>query len=198
MKEKTILPFEKFSTLLNDAIFGNSKLELLRKIADKPNRFIGIFRPTKPAGKILQHLLQSHEIRFGNTIETIITDYLVLCGAELLPNRYHLADGSYIDVDLCFKYKNKIYVTEMKIRDDHDSTKIRGQSANFELKIDTLLNIHKDERFVVGMFYFIDPGLVKSKSFYLESFDEIKRKLGVQIELCYGGEFFAILQLEEV
>jgi len=198
MENKFLLSYKTFSNTLNEIVFGKSKLDLLKKISSNPNRFIGIFRPTKPKGKILQNLLQSHEIRFGNAIEIIITEYLKLNGAELLPNKYDLVDGSYVDIDLCFKYKNIIYVVELKIRDDHDSTKIRGQAQNFELKIDTLLSIHKKEKSVVGVFFCVDPGLVKNVSFYKKYFENTKTKLGVNIEMCYGKEFFSLLKIENV
>lgn len=198
MKKEYLLSYKSFANILNETVFGKSKLDLLKKIASNPNRFIGIFRPTKPKGKILQNLLQSHEIRFGNAIETMITEYLKLNGAELLPNKYDLLDGSYIDVDLCFRYKNIIYVVELKIRDDHDSTKIRGQAQNFELKIDTLLSIHKKEKSICGVFFCIDPGLVKNMAFYKKYFDKIKEKLGVNVEMCYGKDFFSLLKIENI
>ncbi|HOK55805.1 MAG TPA: hypothetical protein PLF90_00550 [bacterium] len=46
----------------------------MKKLAEKPERFIGLFRPTKPGAKILQHLLQSHEIRLGDAVEEIIDE----------------------------------------------------------------------------------------------------------------------------
>jgi len=39
---------------------------LLEKVAKNPERFIGLFRPTKPPAKLLQHYTQSQEIRFGD------------------------------------------------------------------------------------------------------------------------------------
>jgi len=198
MKKMTIKPYKEFADFLNETIFGKSKLELLTKISKNPNRFIGIFRPTKPKGKILQNLLQSHEIRFGSAIETIITNYLKLFGAELFPNKYKLPNGKTIDVDLCFKYRNKIYVVEMKIRDDHDSTKIIGQVQNFELKIDTLLSIHKNEKSVIGVFFNVDPGMTKNLPFYKDELLKIEEKLGTNTEICYGVEFFRLLNLENV
>ena len=52
------------------------KRELLKKVADRPERFIGLFRPSKPGTKILQHLLHSHEIRFGDALEELIEEIL--------------------------------------------------------------------------------------------------------------------------
>ena len=60
--------YEEFCKILNQHIFEGEKKELLRRIAGNPERFIGLFRPTKPGAKILQHLLQSHEIRMGDAL----------------------------------------------------------------------------------------------------------------------------------
>lgn len=68
------MDYEKFCEILNKHIFEEEKKELLKKIAERPERFIGLFRPTKPGAKILQHILQSHEIRFGDAFEEIIEE----------------------------------------------------------------------------------------------------------------------------
>lgn len=72
--------YEQFCAILNKHIFESEKKELLRKITDNPERFIGLFRPTKPSAKILQHILQSHEIKFGDAIEEILTKLLAEWG----------------------------------------------------------------------------------------------------------------------
>ena len=46
--------YQKFCDILNKHIFEREKEEILRKIANNPERFIGLFRPTKPSLKILQ------------------------------------------------------------------------------------------------------------------------------------------------
>ncbi len=63
-----MMDYQKFCGILNKHIFEGEKRELLKKVADWPERFIGLFRPSKPGTKILQHLLQSHEIRFGDAL----------------------------------------------------------------------------------------------------------------------------------
>ena len=57
----------KFKRTFSKLIFGDDVKDIIRKIADSPERYIGLFRPTKPKAKVLQNLLQSHEIKFGNT-----------------------------------------------------------------------------------------------------------------------------------
>ena len=76
--------YEKFCEILNKHIFEDEKKELLRRIAERPERFIGLFRPTKPGAKVLQHLLQSHEIRMGGALEEIIEEILKYLGFEVL------------------------------------------------------------------------------------------------------------------
>ncbi len=76
--------YKKFKGILNETIFEKSKARLIEKIAQSPNRYIGLFRPTRPKAKILQNLLQSHEIRFGDAFEIIIEAYLREFGYEIL------------------------------------------------------------------------------------------------------------------
>lgn len=105
---------------------------MLEKIAEYPSRYIGLFRPTKPKAKILQNLLQSHEIRFGDPFEKAIEEYLKLKGCEILPKKFTTANNDTLNIDQCFRYKQKVYFIEQKVRDDHDLTKKRGQIQNFE------------------------------------------------------------------
>ena len=129
------MEYIKFKKIFNETIFEKSKVDLLIKVAEYPVRYVGLFRPTKPQAKILQNLLQSHEIRFGDAFEKVIEEYFNLKGCTLLPKRYVLDNDDVLSIDQCFKYKNKVYFIEQKVRDDHDSTKKRGQIQNFEKKL---------------------------------------------------------------
>ena len=70
----TMMNYNDFKKILNENIFEKSKSDLLEKIANSPSRFIGLFRPTKPKAKIMQNLLQSNEIHFGDAIEKLFLD----------------------------------------------------------------------------------------------------------------------------
>ncbi|GAB4433925.1 MAG: hypothetical protein OHK0040_04770 [bacterium] len=61
-----IISYDIFRKILNETIFEKSKPDLIEKIANYPNRYLGLFRPTRAKAKLLQNLLQSHEIRFGD------------------------------------------------------------------------------------------------------------------------------------
>lgn len=78
------MEYNQFKQIFNETIFKESKADLLKKIASSPPRYIGLFRPTKPKAKILQNLLQSHEIRFGDAFERVIEKYLQIKGCKIL------------------------------------------------------------------------------------------------------------------
>jgi hypothetical protein len=42
------MEYSKFIKILNDKIFLETKADLIRKFADYPERYVGLFRPTKP------------------------------------------------------------------------------------------------------------------------------------------------------
>lgn len=193
----SIMQYNTFKKIFNEIIFEKSKADLIEKIADNPSRYIGLFRPTKPKAKILQNLLQSHEIRFGDAFEKAIEEYLKLKGCEILPKRFTTADNDVLNIDQCFKFNNKIIFIEQKVRDDHDSTKKRGQIQNFEKKLDIMLTKFNEAE-LVGIFYFIDPDLVKNKNFYVAELSKMTTDYNVETHIFYGKPLFDYLGLADV
>ncbi len=189
------MQYEKFKNIFNETIFEESKAVLIEKIAKYPNRYIGLFRPTKPKAKILQNLLQSHEIRFGDAFETVIEEYLREFGYEILEKRFVNSDNDELNLDQCFKADSKVYFIEQKVRDDHDSTKKRGQIANFEKKLSEMVDKYEESN-LVGIFYFIDPDLQKNKNYYQAELEKMTRDYGVELRLFYGKELFDFLNHE--
>lgn len=188
--------YEKFCAILNKHIFEGEKKELLRRIADNPERFIGLFRPTKPGAKILQHLLQSHEIRMGDALEEIIEEILRSLGFRILSKSMVNESGETLSLDQYFT-DGKVYsFIEQKVRDDHDSTKKRGQISNFETKLEILHKKHGSELF--GVMYFIDPDLSKNKNYYVEELKRLEKFYGVKLSLFYGRELFEYLEHPEI
>ena len=181
------MDYKKFETILNRHIFSDEKVELLRKIAERPERYIGLFRPTKPAAKILQNLLQSHEIRFGDALEELFTEIIREKGFTNLPKDLYINDEK-LSLDQYFTDGKKFYFIEQKVRDDHDSTKKRGQIQNFEKKLEILYKKHGGV--VVGILYFVDPDLKKNKNFYEKELLKMEEDYGVPLYLYYGEELF--------
>ncbi len=192
-----IMEYNYFKRVFNDIIFEKSKADLLEKISEKPSRYIGLFRPTKPKAKILQNLLQSHEIRFGEAFEKIIEQYFASQGYELLPKRYVNGDNDTLNIDQCFKKDGKIYFIEQKVRDDHDSTKKRGQISNFEKKLNIMLSNY-NEKELVGIFYFIDPELVKNRKFYETELLKMANDYKIETKIFYGKPLFDYFGLTNI
>ncbi|RME60365.1 restriction endonuclease [Candidatus Parcubacteria bacterium] len=179
------------AAILNRHIFEGDKQNLLEKVANNPERYTGLFRPTKPKAKLLQNLLQSHEIRFGDAMESLIEAMLADIGFSLLPKNLQSAEGDSLSLDQYFTNGETYFFMEQKVRDDHDSTKKRGQIGNFETKLNLLYEAHGNH--LVGMMYFIDPDLSKNKNYYLEELNKLRDFYGIDLYLFYGHEFFEYL-----
>jgi hypothetical protein len=191
------MQYQKFKNIFNDTIFDKSKIDLMEKISKNPNRYLGLFRPTKPKAKILQNLLQSNEIRFGDAFEVIIENYLIELEYKNLNKKLITKEKEELNVDQYFKKDNEVYFIEQKIRDDHDSTKKRGQISNFEKKLNVLLEKH-NEKTLKGIFYFIDPDLSKNKKYYQSELGRMSKDYGVSLYLLYGEELFSLLNDDKI
>jgi len=107
-----MLNYDVFKTILNKRIFGGDKLDLFKKISESPQRYIGLFRPTKPKAKLFQNLLQSHEIKFGDALENIFEEILKDLKYTILPNPYQerrigLRLTSYLKMKIRFILLNR-------------------------------------------------------------------------------------------
>jgi Holliday junction resolvase-like predicted endonuclease len=180
--------YKKFSAILNKHILLNEKKEVLKSLANNPERFIGLFRPTKPRAKLLQYLLQSHEIRMGDALEEILEEIFKKLGYKTLNKNFSSNTGDNLLLDQFFTDGKKYFFIEQKIRDDHDSSKKRGQISNFETKLDSLYKNFSSN--LVGIMFFIDPELSKNKNFYLNELKRLEDLYGVELHIFYGKQLF--------
>lgn len=128
------MQYKKFKDIFNDQVFGESKNKLLEKIGNHPQRYVGIFRATTTKTKIIQNLTQSMEIRFGDAFEEVVRAYFAEQEYEEL-ERSVTHDKEKLLLDQLIQKRDTIIFIEQKIRDDHDSTKKKGQINNFKEKI---------------------------------------------------------------
>lgn len=187
-----ILSYNEFSTMLNKKLFEGSSADLLNKIVQYPDRYVGLFRPTKPRTKLVQNITQSHEIKFGDALETIFKVYFERLGYEILNERLNAnetEDGKVYDIDQLMKKNNIIILIEQKVRDDHDSTKKVGQFQNFEAKYYEVSRKYKGIK-IIPIMWFIDPSLEKNKRYYLSQMDKMANLYDCEPKLCYGTELF--------
>jgi hypothetical protein len=182
------LDYTKVKAEFDKKIFENSKIDLLEKLCNSPSRYIGLFRPSKPHTKIIQNITQSHEIKFGDAFELLIRQCFELYDYESLERNHTITNGDRVNFDQLFKKHNRTIFIEQKVRDDHDSSKKRGQIDNFEKKLDYLISNGYSN--ISSYIYFIDPSLNKNKNYYLDEIFKLKTFYKTDIELCYGNELF--------
>lgn len=96
-----------------------------------------------------------------------------------------------LETDQLFRDSNTIYLIEQKIRDDHDSTKKRGQYDNFRKKYMLLHEKYSDFE-VNAIMWFIDDGLIKNRKYYQEQ-AALDSASGVIIYVMYGRELFDVI-----
>lgn len=187
--------YEDFKAKLN-AKFVNGQefyIQLLKTVIDNPTRYTGIFRVSSAKTKLIQNVTQSHEIKFGDFIEDIITEYIDLLGYKNLPkNIGQNENGDTLNTDQLFLSADDetVFLVEQKIRDDHDSTKKRGQFNNFIYKVELLKKQYPNNQ-MVGVMWFIDNGLKKNKNYYKSEMEEyMKNHSEVDLKMYYGGEMF--------
>jgi hypothetical protein len=192
--------YELFTKILNKHIFESSRIKLFEKLANSPERFLGLFRPSKPYTKILQHLLQSAEILMGEAFEEIIEEIFRGCGYQVLEKRILTENGKPLNADHFLKKDNNFYLIEQKMRDDHDSSKKEGQMKNFERKIEAIKEKHiiNGKSKLIGIMYFIDPDLSKNKPYYLGELSSLSKFYGAELHLFYGRELFEYFQCPEI
>ena len=189
-----ILTYDFFVKKLNEKIKSDEDFyyELLKNVIDNPNRYTGIFRLSNAKTKLIQNVTQSREIKFGDFMEEIITIYIDKMGYENLNKRIGTDEnGDSLNADQVFLGGDTVYLIEQKIRDDHDSTKKRGQYANFKKKFSLLERKYPNKKINATM-WFIDGGLVKNKNYYIsESNKDITDNR--QLNILYGDALFSFL-----
>ena len=182
---------EEAITILNTQIFEGNKRNLIEKLASNPERYIGDFRPTKPKAKLVQNLLQSHEIKFGDALESLLRQLLVEQGFSNLDRNLNISGDRSLSVDQYFNKGNSYFFVEQKIRDDHDSAKKHGQISNFREKLGFLYQKHSVQ--VTGIMYFFDPSFSKNRQFYLKELTRLRNLYPVDLLLLYGQDLFSFL-----
>jgi hypothetical protein len=190
------MKYENFSKILNQGLFANAKINLLESIAKSPERYVGLFRSTKPSAKMRQNLSQSQEIKFGDAFEEIIKAYISEYGYTNLERNIRDDNGNSFNIDQYFCLQDGYVFIEQKVRDDHDSTKKQGQISNFEKKLEILLKQNSNSE-LTGIFYFIDPSFSKNKNYYNREISRLKATKHKKLHLFYGQELFVYLNHSE-
>lgn len=182
------MDYDSFVEIMHRHLYAGEREKLLKKLAQSPQRFTGLFRSTTPAMKLLQHTTQSREIRFGDAMEEVIDRLITAAGYERLEKSVQGPEGERLSMDQYFTDHSTFFFIEQKVRDDHDSTKKRGQTENFRKKLDSLLSRHGTN--LKGAMYFIDPYARKNQRYYSDFLARVSGDTGVHLALYYGQELF--------
>lgn len=187
-----MIDYADFVSRLNAKVKSDEDfyVELLKTVIKSPHRYTGIFRLTNAKTKLIQNVTQSREIKFGSFMEEIVAEYIALMGYHNLDKNIGNDEaGNALSADQVFEKGNGIYLIEQKIRDDHDSTKKRGQFENFRKKY-TLLKSKYPHRKIIASMWFIDENLKKNKNYYNA---EITKETipNVALSVLYGQELFS-------
>ncbi len=186
-----LISYEQFVEKMNEKIKSDDSFlyELLVTVIKNPNRYAGIFRLSNAKTKLLQNATQSREIKFGDFMEDIITEYIGLMGYENLDKNIGTdTEGNALSADQVFLKENTVYLIEQKVRDDHDSTKKRGQFDNFRKKY-TLLKRKYPDHSINATMWFIDDSLVKNRNYYLAE-ASAENAAGITLNILYGKTLF--------
>lgn len=184
-----LLDFETTKNKFNTKIFENSRYDLIRKMSKYPERYTGIFRSTLPKDKLIQNISQSHEINFGDAMEMLIEDIFCLYEYTSLQKKYTIRNGDTLSYDQLFSLNNRIIFIEQKVRDDHDSTKKRGQIGNFKQKLEHLIDLGYSKENTSSYMYFIDDAFKKNMNYYNQELIKLNEE-GFDCKVVYGEELF--------
>lgn len=185
-----------YDNILNKHTIEQDK-DRIKKLINS-NRIHGVFRPIRDDEEdilMLNSLYKSRTIRFGGALEEIIREILVEIGYIPLNRKIKLSNGRAIEIDGLFEKCDKIIILEIKLRDDHDTNKRRGDINDFFHKIDIIKDLY--DKHVIAIKYFIDPDFTKNRLYYLSKIDEYKTT-DVDTYLLYGKELFEHLKILNV
>jgi hypothetical protein len=195
--------YNEFANVLSDAINREALSRLLNALCREPRRFTGVFRPLHSRRKLLLYLLQSKEICFGDAIEAVFESILTVSGYTGLEKQLRFTDETgkqkELECDLFLRSgtSEALVFIEQKMRDDHDSSKKRGQWNNFEQKIRVIREQYRNVPLYAVM-HFVDPSFDKNMSFYKEKAEAINDPANkITVKLLYGGELFQYLGEEK-
>lgn len=137
------------------------------------NRFSTPFQVYSYKEKLKQYYFTSINVRLGNALEEIVKEFLISNGAVFINRKQ-----SGYDCDQLFTYQDKTVLIEQKIRDDHDSSKKKGQVENF-LQKKKILSKYPN---LMCCSWFIDDSFYKNYTYYLNNLPNDELFYGAEIE----------------
>lgn len=186
-----LMSYDEFAESFAQSIKSDAELifDLLKSVIRYPTRYTGVFRVSNAETKLIQNVTQSNEIKFGDFMERIITEYISRMGYSNMDKNIGCGrSGDRYSADQIFSLNDNVFLIEQKIRDDHDSTKKRGQFNNFVNKYELLQEKYPSKNVVASM-WFIDDTFTKNKKYYHE--EAASASPSGALNIFYGRELFS-------
>jgi hypothetical protein len=189
-----LVNFDALNQIMESYIPANFIKSTLEKLADSPERLVGILHANSfELGSITSFGI-SRNNSFGNALEKIFRKIVENNGWDSKITSYKLSDHEIIisgktsiSVDHVFCKGGTVVFIEQKIRDDHDTSKWSGQWNNFKDKLESLVKIYSDKE-VVGVMWMIDSSLTRNKENYKRSIESLTDNYQNKALLVYGNE----------
>lgn len=185
------MEYPEFENLMNQNVIEGEKRLLLQQIADHPIRYRILFNVNPPRARLLQAMLGTREARFSEALRLLVKHQLKELGYAILPERVRDFEGNDLAVDPHFAGGKAYYFLDQRLHDDLDSFQRASLMRNFKDRLDALHRLHGER--LVGILYFLDPNMVRQRSFYSEALAQLRREFATELHLFYGPEFYAYL-----
>lgn len=189
-----IISYTEFSKIVEKHVPVGHALwqETISKIFQYPQRYASDFSLTSPSSSIIRNIEQGRTIRFGYVIEEVLELYIARIGYTNLSKEIRTGTGKddVLMIDQCFTDagNENIYIIEQKMRDDHDSSKKRGQIDNFKKKITALHSLYPDKHMKAAM-WFADATFGRNRKYYGQELSSMSNSM-LETYLFYGREMF--------
>jgi len=184
-----------YNQIMNEYIPSDFIESTIKKLADNPERLIGVLHANTFELGSITSFGYSRNNSFGNAIEGVFNEIVKLNGWKSQPTKYILSNYQLntpipsgkksLAIDQVFSHEDTIVFIEQKIRDDHDTSKWKGQWDNFELKLRVLTEIYS-KKDVIGVMWMIDDNFHRNEENYRVMIKNLEDHLRKNALLCYG------------
>lgn len=183
--------YKEFKKIGNKWI--NSKIideYILKKITENHEVLTSDFNILNPRENMLKSLNQSLEIKMGYILEDVMISLFKESKFKIYESKLITDFNEKLNVDAVIGNKNLIYVIEFKKRDNHDSTKYRGQLDNLIKKTKEINFKYKNKKIISIIAFFDETYGRKNYNAYFKRWVENPYNKNNQLRIMYQKEVF--------
>lgn len=203
---KTSITKKDIEAIFNKRIITSIIVNLINNYSKNSDKWFNKFTPPfSKETRIKGFLSQSSNIKFGDAWEEAVRLLLERKGYKHMS--YTIDSSKFIpDVkkkslqyDIHVEKDGIIYVGELKMRDNHDSTKKTGQLQDLHNKIIVSYKKYSPQK-IIGFELFLDPSLKANGKSILKELNQLDENIipknNRALHVFYGAEFFNSLHFK--